>query len=234
MWLSQRVSPDLDVEHYSPQRLRACSPSPDLAGDGGRVNHQRPVSSPVPPGVGPPMGARDVGLRASRCGLRGRRPTSQDCPVRARWPHRRLFTRHLSRKLAVGARCSAPVYRSGGVRGPALPADPGAESESMGWTVDDMSLLQEPAGVQGTAGGAGRVGSRAGSRCGGGSGVPASRVWGSSVPAVQAEHLLALSRPPGEPPCARAWGHSDAPDLQPGSCDPNPLSQKLTHMCTDL
>lgn len=63
------------------------------------------------------MGARDVGLRASRCGLGGRRPANQDCPVRARWPHRRLFTRHLSRKLAVGARCSAPLFTEVGVLG---------------------------------------------------------------------------------------------------------------------
>ena len=51
-----------------------------------------------------------------------------------------------------------PVYRSEGVGGPALPADPGAEPESVEWTVDEMNQLQDPAGIQGTAGGAGRVG----------------------------------------------------------------------------
>ena len=100
---------------------------------------------------------------------REKRPAGQDCPIWAHWPHRRPSTRHLSRKLAMRARCSLgfgsgprvlgiPVYRSEGVGGPALPADPGAEPESVEWTVDEMNQLQDPAGIQGTAGGAGRVG----------------------------------------------------------------------------
>lgn len=109
-----------------------------------------------------------MGLRAPCWGLRGRRRAGAGGPpvrtVRSgpaglvvghspttfleSWPWEQGVS-FGSCPWAVGT----PVYRSGGVGDPALPADPGAEPESVGWTVDERNLLQDPAGVQGTTGG---------------------------------------------------------------------------------
>lgn len=162
-----------------------------------------------------------------------RRPADQDCPVWARRPRHRPSTRHLSRKLAMRARCSlgfgsrpravgTPVYRSEGVGGPALPADPGAEPESVEWTVASREPREGRAAWE----------TAPALRVRGGSRVPASQVWG--CPSLQSRSTCA-EQASRRAPWAHACGVTVMPPTsKPGSCDHDPLSQKLTHMCYDL
>ena len=103
----------------------------------------------------------------------------------------------------------------------------------MGWMVDEMNLLQDPAGVQGTAGWRAARETTPALSVAGGVGFLLHRF--GAPPSLRSRPSICSEQTSRRAPCAHACGVTvTLPTCKAGSCDHDPLSQKLPHVCSDL